>query len=182
MPPPCTVADNARDQLAATAKLASHVRRLRRLHCHACPQHDNCTELAAIDAEMQAAIRGATLPTRHPETPRKRGAQPDNLNAIKHGFYSRHFADLELADLDETSTNLQDEIEMLRVITRRVLTLAGDMQDIDTAVSVLGALGAAATRLAGLIRTQKLLGADQSDTTAALQAALSSVVTELTLQ
>ena len=27
-------------------------------------------------------------------TPRNRGAQPSNRNALKHGFYSPHFADL----------------------------------------------------------------------------------------
>jgi hypothetical protein len=31
--------------------------------------------------------------------PRKRGAQPSNTNALKHGFYSRQFQQLELAVL-----------------------------------------------------------------------------------
>ena len=40
---------------------------------------------------------------------RNRGAQPGNVNALKHGFYSQQFRNGELADLDSfEDTNLQD--------------------------------------------------------------------------
>ena len=56
---------------------------------------------------------------------RKSGGQPGNLNAFKHGFYSRRFRALELSDLSEVLTdNLDDEIALLRVIIRRVFEMA----------------------------------------------------------
>jgi hypothetical protein len=111
---------------------------------------------------------------------RQRGGQPKNRNALKHGFYSRTFQDLEHLDLDAAlAEGLDNEIAMLRVITRRVLDLGAGVDDLDTATKLLGVLGAASTRLAGLLRTQKLLGTDQTNTALALQDALSQVVLEL---
>jgi len=66
---------------------------------------------------------------------RGRGAQPGNLNALRHGFYSRYFRSIELADLDQLSAGLESEIAMLRVQTRRfleVLETAGEV-DVDQA-------------------------------------------------
>jgi len=52
--------------------------------------------------------------------PRPRGAQPGNTNALKHGFYAKHFNQLELSDLETAlSGGLDNEIEMLRVAQRR---------------------------------------------------------------
>ena len=49
-------------------------------------------------------------------TARKRGGQPGNSNAWKHGFYSRSFTKLEAKDLKVvTSLDLTNEIIMLRV-------------------------------------------------------------------
>ena len=67
---------------------------------------------------------------------------------------------------------------MLRVVTRRVLTLANDQHDLVTATAALGALGIAATRLAGLLKTQRLLGQDGSESTRAIADALSAVLHE----
>ena len=88
---------------------------------------------------------------------RRRGGQPGNLNALKHGFYSRQFQKSEIADL-ETAGNLNEEIGMMRVVTRRLLELARGCQDLGEMINVLGALGMAATRVAGLMRTQKFVG------------------------
>ena len=89
---------------------------------------------------------------------RKRGAQPGNVNAWKHGFYSRRFRALELNDLEAVlQDSLDDEIALLRVMIRRVFEFAdqeaASLEDWSTALSTLGA---ASTRLAGLIRTQHL--------------------------
>lgn len=86
----------------------------------------------------------------------------------KHGFYARQFRSGELKDLDllleaGSQANLIDEIAMLRVSMRRTLELAQEVEDIDTAVKWLNALGASAVRVAALLRTQKLLGSAQSD-------------------
>lgn len=48
---------------------------------------------------------------------RNRGGQPGNTNALKHGFYSRRFRDIEFSDLDViTVADLQNEIAMMRVL------------------------------------------------------------------
>ena len=90
---------------------------------------------------------------------RSRGGQPANTNALKHGFYSKKFDKLELSDLESiTSNNLDDEIELLRVINRRVFDYANKKkQDLDTWVTLLIVQGKAATQLANLLRTQKFL-------------------------
>jgi hypothetical protein len=42
---------------------------------------------------------------------RSRGAQPGNTNALKHGFYSKRFSQLELTDLETAlGDGLGDEV------------------------------------------------------------------------
>jgi len=49
------------------------------------------------------------------KTKRKGGGQPGNTNALKHGFYSRRFCDLELGDFESSlGDDLQSEVAMLR--------------------------------------------------------------------
>jgi ribosomal 50S subunit-associated protein YjgA (DUF615 family) len=50
-----------------------------------------------------------------------RGAPRGNLNALKHGYYSRAFRQLERADLDNLDETLKSEINALRVIGRRIM-------------------------------------------------------------
>jgi len=100
---------------------------------------------------------------------RTRGGQSGNLNALKHGFYSKHFLKAELQDLDE-ARDLQEEISMLRVVTRRLLKMAFGCKDMGELINVLGALGLAffrlrsrqAMRVAGLMKMQKFLGGNQN--------------------
>ena len=113
---------------------------------------------------------------------RTRGAQPGNTNALKHGFYSRTFRNLEESDLDFLSEGLSDEIAMVRVALRRFFDLFQN-ESSDDLVSwsvALGTLGMTSTRLASLLRTQTILeGGAASDVAAALSDALTSVVQEL---
>ncbi len=96
------------------------------------------------------------LPKKHIK--RKPGAQPGNVNAWKHGFYSRRFKALELCDLDSIlQNNLDDEIALLRVMIRRVFEIAdSSAESLEDWESALSTLGAASTRLAGLVRVQHL--------------------------
>jgi hypothetical protein len=89
---------------------------------------------------------------------RKPGGQPGNVNAWRHGFYSRRFKALELCDLETMlQNNLDDEISLLRVMIRRVFETADcQAETLQDWESVLSTLGAASTRLAGLIRVQHL--------------------------
>lgn len=119
-------------------------------------------------------------PTAPPK--RRRGGQPGNANATKHGFYSRHFKRGELDDLDlALTTGLEDEIKMLRVVLRRTLELADGVSDIEDATKTLNVLGAAATRLAGLLRTQKYLDGSGGDAAMAISQALTDIIQEMGL-
>ncbi|MBN2148716.1 MAG: hypothetical protein JW726_15115 [Anaerolineales bacterium] len=111
---------------------------------------------------------------------RKRGAPRGNKNALKHGFYSRHFKAGETSDLEHTEQdNLDSEINMLRVVIRRTMEIADGQTDLEAAVKILGSLGAAATRLSSLLRTQKLLNTGQSTAYDQVTAAIAEVSQEL---
>jgi hypothetical protein len=100
-----------------------------------------------------------------PSSPKRpRGAPPGNLNALKHGFYSRGFRKMDIDDLDAMlEDGLDSEINMLRVSTRRLLELTQDNADVDTGIRLLTVLGTTSTRLANLLRAQSLLGGDRQD-------------------
>ena len=96
---------------------------------------------------------------------RRSAAMLGNQNALKHGFYARKMIPLELADLDTAlGDGLADEIALLRVIIRRVFDYANDheSQTLETWSGSLNTLGAACTRLAGLLRTDQILGGSSS--------------------
>ncbi len=119
-----------------------------------------------------------------PSTPRKRGAQPGNTNALRHGFYSRYLRKAENEDLTLTSdTDLASEIAMLRAVTRRVLALADGITDLDQAMTLLSTLSASSHRLAGMIYKQRLIhGNADSRILDILSQAVSEVVTELKVE
>jgi len=99
-----------------------------------------------------------------PNLKRKSGGQPGNLNAFKHGFYSRRFRALEISDLSSVLTDdLDDEIALLRVIIRRVFEMADkEAETLTDWQFALSTLGAASTRLAGLLRTQQVMSGGKS--------------------
>ena len=98
----------------------------------------------------------STSPT--PSSPRRRGGQKGNLNAIKHGFYSRLFRRSELKQLQALSNpGLSDEIEMLRLIIRRVIDRASEAETFDQLLRYLTTLSMATAQLSRLLRTQRLL-------------------------
>ena len=52
---------------------------------------------------------------------RRRGGQPGNTNAVKHGLYSSRFFPEEIEALSDMQEGLKDEIELVRVTTARIL-------------------------------------------------------------
>ncbi|MDY6874320.1 MAG: hypothetical protein SVR81_10205, partial [Chloroflexota bacterium] len=64
---------------------------------------------------MTAQLNGATETTANGR--RKRGGQPGNTNALKHGFYTKNFSLAERRGLEATKVIvLADEITLLRVL------------------------------------------------------------------
>ncbi len=111
---------------------------------------------------------------------RRRGAQPGNLNALKHGFYSRQLQSGELSDLERVQGgNLQDEIDMLRVVMRRTLELSQEYETPQVMMNTLGALGLASVRIIRLMEAQKSLVEGSKDVARAISQALDEVMEEM---
>jgi len=121
-----------------------------------------------------------TTPQTNPPK-RRRGAPPGNSNALKHGFYARHYRKSDIADLDSrpSSAGLQDEINLLRVYIRRVVELSHDAASLPEAVSLLRVLSLAATSLTRLIRTQSYIASINTPYKEEIEQALSEVLVEL---
>lgn len=119
---------------------------------------------------------------------RKAGAPPGNLNALKHGFYSRFFTVTELTDIEALNPDLTAEIALLRVITRRLFDRLSFMEedsnklDIEDYESLTSCLTSSIVRLATIMRTNLFLTGDATDLGAALADALSQTITELNLK
>jgi hypothetical protein len=112
--------------------------------------------------------------------PNPRGAPRGNLNALKHGFYSRLFHACEANDLNgDDSSSLQHEITLLRVMIRRTMELADGIDDLKEATRALDALGAAAGRLANLLRAEKTLNTSRSQLADEISIAIQQVNQEL---
>ena len=76
-------------------------------------------------------------------------------------FYAKAFSPQELKALEaEAAEGLEGEIRMLRVVMRRVMTLASEAETLEEAQKTMAALGLAATRLASLLKAHEALGGE----------------------
>jgi hypothetical protein len=92
-----------------------------------------------------------------PQNHKKRGAPYGNLNAYKHGFYSRHFTRAEIEDLSEMKPlELDDEIELIRTLMRRVLESSMDTTSHADNIDTLRSICMGNITLTRLIRTHYL--------------------------
>ncbi len=98
---------------------------------------------------------------------RKRGGQPGNTNAFKHGFYTQNFSLAERRGLQATKDLvLGDEIALLRVLIRRFADqiLASQGAAPTETAQYLAVISEAMLRLASLLRTDHTLGGSASST------------------
>ena len=141
--------------------------------------------MAAIKNAQRRTSQAKRKGTNRPRRPR--GAQPENVNALKHGFYSPRFLADEAADLDAFSdgdgqSSLDSELAMMRVAVRRVFDALAGARSVDKQVDLLGALGAASSRVASLLKTKKFLTGGGGDLSAVLEQVLMSVTEELGIE
>lgn len=109
--------------------------------------------------------------------PRRRGAQPGNLNALKHGLYSQRLKG------GGTEADLEDEIATLRTLLGRASEQAADPElDLKTLLKALNTISLTTHRLAHLLQAQKELGEAAVDVNAAMTQAILEVAKELGLQ
>jgi len=124
------------------------------------------------------------MPTR-----RKRGGQPGNTNARKHGFYSDRFSEDELALVAAfvTDLTLDDEIWMQRVVNRRLLTISTTegkdpeilQAETETLIHIVQALAIGTGRVARLLRDKRALSDEAAD---GLLGAIAVAVNEVSTQ
>jgi hypothetical protein len=91
--------------------------------------------------------------------PKKRGAQPANSNALKHGVYSRHYTPEELLALDrDVVGSLKDELEILRLAifdaADSVLAEPEDSLSFHDHVSAMNTVAVAVSRLENVIQVR----------------------------
>jgi hypothetical protein len=78
----------------------------------------------------------------------------------------------------QASSGLNEEIGILRDITRRVVMLAGEGSELPDLMNLLDTVGKASTRLATLLKAQRALGAAEG-LAASIDEALAQVIREL---
>lgn len=118
---------------------------------------------------------------------KKRGAQPGNINALKHGFYSRFFNVGEITDLETIAPDLTAEIALLRVVNRRLFDRLSSMESSSeinlgdyTALTAL--LSSTALRLSSLMRANQYITGNSTDLGQALIDALQDTIQELDIK
>ena len=104
-----------------------------------------------------------TAPNPQP-TRRKRGAQPGNRNAYKHGFYAKSFSAQELKSLQDVQNGMTDEIAMLRLLMRRILEQADEPESkVEVWTQTLQRLSLVSNRLAKLLKTHHELSGEEDN-------------------
>lgn len=103
---------------------------------------------------------------------RKRGAQPGNKNAFRHGFYSPSYTSAEMLSLDSNvKGEFHDEINLARVNANRLAELLKDYKTMPflEVVSASNALNNYLDRIQSLSRAQKFIYQNQTTIEKALE-------------
>jgi hypothetical protein len=114
---------------------------------------------------------------------RKRGGQrdgPSQRAAIKYGFYARKFERAEIEDLAQVKPyDLDAEIEVMRVLVRRVFESAGDLDDFEGLSGLLGSVTLTAMAFARLLHTRMIIQGKPPGMGEALMEAIRQLTEEL---
>ena len=115
---------------------------------------------------------------------RRRGAQPGNLNALKHGFYSKQASpasalDTPLSDL--TEEGLTPEIVILHRLILHLSSIPPESLTARESIDLSRAVCQNATAIARLLRTQRHLNSGRDEFTRSLHQALTEIQHELDL-
>jgi len=105
------------------------------------------------------------MPPSSTPSKRKRGGQPGNSNALRHGFFSRSFTEAEMDDLEKNvKGEFMDEIALARVNAAHLAELLKDYKNIslDDYVSASNALNNYLDRIQRLSRAQHFMYRNQT--------------------
>ena len=111
---------------------------------------------------------------------RRRGGQPGNTNAVKHGLYSRRFDPEEIEYLSGMQEGVKDEIEVARVSLARILDFIGQIDPtalkIEDYVALQNLISKNVATVGRLVQVQKALtDSEKAGLGAQLLAALEEV-------
>ena len=92
------------------------------------------------------------MPSKETQPKKRRGAPQGNLNALKHGFYSKAFRAAELEAVhDIEEHDVAQEIDLLRLIIKRTAESANKARDFESQVRFLSVLTYATAQLSRLL-------------------------------
>lgn len=98
---------------------------------------------------------------------KKRGGQPQNQNARKHGFYSAHFRRRETQLLENLDpADISAEIELIRVTCARFLrawNASKTTPEYEASLTALRAVNLSAQTIAMLLRAQSITSAPRQE-------------------
>jgi len=64
-------------------------------------------------------------------TPRHRGGQLGNANALKHGFYTRRFKEKDISGVEQINVkDLAEEVALIRILARRLVEASSPSADL----------------------------------------------------
>jgi len=99
-----------------------------------------------------------------PLLPRRRGGQFGNLNALKHGFYTRRIKKRDLSGVESTNIKgLAEEIALIRIFTRRLVESVDPAADLYDLAGILRAICLASTTITRVIKAQAFLANDPTE-------------------
>lgn len=111
----------------------------------------------------------STSPT---SSSRRRGGQPGNANALRHGFYSKYFTETELQNLDANiKGEFHDEIALARIQVGRLAEILLGYKDMpfDDYIAASNALNNYLDRIQRLSRAQHFMYRNQTTLEQALE-------------
>ena len=113
-------------------------------------------------------------------SPRRVGAPAGNLNAFKHGFYTRRLKKRDLTGVESTDASaLLEEIALIRVFTRRLIESCHPDANFYELAEFLRILCLASSTISRVIRTQFLLSANDTGLFPELEEAIRQINLEL---
>jgi hypothetical protein len=96
--------------------------------------------------------------------PRRRGGQPGNLNALRHGFYTRRIHKRDLSGVEDTSIKgLAEEIALIRIFTRKLIECGTDTADLYEIAGILRTICLASGTITRIIKAQSFLVNDPTN-------------------
>ncbi len=107
---------------------------------------------------------------------RPRGAPLGNLNALKHGFYTRRLKKRDLTGVETTDLkSLVEEIALIRIFTRRLVEACAPSADLYELAGILRILCLASATITRILQVHYLISGDERNLDSEVEAAIRQV-------